>query len=232
MKKVLNDLFDYENRYIYQYEDAFKFSLDSLLLGEFVDKIKENEVVVDLCTGNAPVPLLLTTKNNCKITAFEIQKDIYKLGKDSIEYNKLEDKITLINDDIKNILNYYKYESIDKITCNPPYFKLGDTKVISESKYEKIARHETNLNLEDIFTISKNVLKNKGKLYLVHRSVRIDEIIEYASKYSLNVKEIIFIATKEDNINTVLVKCVKNSKKGVKIQYKNINEMKTYKNIF
>ena len=41
------------------------------------------------------------------ITGIELQKEIYELGKDSIEYNKLNN-INLLNDDVKNIPNNFK----------------------------------------------------------------------------------------------------------------------------
>lgn len=85
-----NDLFDYENRYIYQDGDFFKFSLDSILLAEYVDLPLDNKNIVDFCSGNMVVPLILSTYTNSKITGFEIQSEIYKLGLKSIKLNKLE----------------------------------------------------------------------------------------------------------------------------------------------
>ena len=77
---VKNDLFDYPNRYIYQYEDGFKFSIDSILLAEFVDIKKTTKTILDMCTGNAPIPLIISTKTNKQILGFEIQKEIYDLA--------------------------------------------------------------------------------------------------------------------------------------------------------
>ena len=109
MKIVLNDLFDYKNRFIYQLEDGFKFSLDSILLAEYV-KLKDNLKILDMCSGNCAIPLILSTKTKSKIVAFEIQNIIAKLAYDSVLYNKLEDQIKVINDDISNIGNYFEKE--------------------------------------------------------------------------------------------------------------------------
>ena len=79
MKIVKNDLFDYENRYIFQFDKGFKFSLDSILLAEYI-KIPKNGKLLDMCTGNAPVPLIVSTKCSNKIYAFEIQKEIAELA--------------------------------------------------------------------------------------------------------------------------------------------------------
>lgn len=231
---VLNDLFDYENLKIYQIRGNFKFSLDSILLAEFVKISKNTKNILDLCSGNAPVPMILSTKTNAHIDAFEIQEHIYNLGELSIKYNKLDSQISIYNADVKNIDDYINFKKYDIITCNPPYFKVLNKEFINECDELAIARHEIKVNLEDIFKLSSSHLDDKGEFYLVHRVSRLDEIIIYANKYNLNVKNIEMIQTKKENKPyIVLVRCIKNSKFGVKINnIKNIENQKTYKNMF
>ena len=232
MKKVKNDLFDYENRYIFQYEDGFKFSLDSILLAEYIN-IPKNAIILDMCTGNAPVPLIISTKNNNKIYCFEIQKEIANLAKESIEYNNLCNQISIYNDDINNIGSYFEAESFDIITCNPPYFK-ENIKNLNKNDLLTIARHEIKINLDVIFSIASKYLKQNGYFYLVHRPERLDDIITLGIKYKLPVKEIQLVTTKENNEPSILlVKCRKNGKQGIKFnKIVCINNVKTYKNIF
>ena len=234
MKIEKNDLFDYPNMCIYQETQSFKFSLDSILLSEFVDFKKTDQQILDICSGNAVIPMVLSTKTKLPITAFEIQKNIFDLGIMSLKENNLENQIKLINNDIKNIANYCNYENYDIITCNPPYFKVEPQGFINKSSNLSIARHEICLELEDIFKISFKYLKNLGRLYLVHRVSRLDEIIILANKYRMNVKVIQLISTNKDNKPyLVLVKCVKNSKNGVIINSPiNILNLKTYQNLF
>ena len=78
MSKVINDLFDYDGLKIYQYDDKFKFSLDSILLAEFVELNGNTRTIVDFCTGNAPVPLILSSKTRARVYGFELQKNIYE----------------------------------------------------------------------------------------------------------------------------------------------------------
>lgn len=232
MKKVKNDLFDYQNRYIYQYEDGFKFSLDSILLAEYI-KVPKNGIVLDMCTGNAPIPLILSTKYSNIIHCFEIQSNIAELAIESVKENNLESSINVYNDDVKNISNYFPSEYFDVISCNPPYFKNN---IINYNKndYLSIARHEILITLEDIFKIASNYLKQNGYFYLVHRVDRLDDIIIFGNKYKIPVKEIQLIATKDDNVPCILlVKCLKNGKSGIKIKnIININKLKSYKSIF
>ena len=88
MKKVKNDLFDYQNRYIIQYRENFKFSLDSVLLSEFVSIKPKDNNILDFCTGNVPIPLILSLKTSKHIVGFEIQKKMYDLGIESIKINR------------------------------------------------------------------------------------------------------------------------------------------------
>ena len=231
MQIVKNDLFDYPNRYIYQFSEGFKFSLDSILLAEYTKVIKDAKIL-DMCTGNAPVPLILSTKNTNNIVCFEIQKDIAKLAKKSIEINNLEKQIIIINDDIKNIGNYYKEEYFNIITCNPPYYK--DSNNTNKNDYLALARHEIAITIEDIFKIAFKFLKNNGILYMVHRPNRLDDIIYYARIFRVPVKELQFVTTKKGKEPTiVLIKCVKNGKTNIKIKpVICVDKADTYQHLF
>ncbi len=236
VKKSVNDLFDYDGLKIYQYEDSFKFSLDSILLAEFVETKKKVDIIVDFCTGNAPVPFILSTKFDSLIYGFEIQNSIYNLAKLSVSINNKNKQIKIINSNIKNIFEYILPESVDVVTCNPPYFKYNkDSSLINENVNKAIARHEIEKNLEDIMVSDKYILKNKGDLYLVHRCDRLEEIVVLLNKYSFSIKKLQFIYTgfNKDAI-LVLIKAVKNGKIGSLKVCKPINiiDYKSYKGIF
>ena len=231
---VLNDLYDYPNLKIYQIRGNFKFSLDSILLAEYVKINKNIKNILDLCSGNAPIPMILTTKTNALIDAFEIQEHIYNLAKKSIDYNNLSNQITMYNSDIKEIDKHINLKKYDIITCNPPYFKVEDKNYLNDELKLAIARHEIKIDLETIFKIASSHLDDKGEFYLVHRVSRLDEIIIYANKYNLNVKNVELIKTKENNKPyIVLVRCIKNSKFGLKVNSeRNIENQITYQNMF
>lgn len=231
--KVLNDLFDYENRYIYQIQDYFKFSLDSILLAEFVDNLKDTNKILDMCTGNASIPLILSTKCHAQIEGVELHKEIYDLAIESVRYNKLDDKIILYNSDVKKMDGLVKYQYYDKIICNPPFFK-NDSALVNEDLILAIARHELKVTLEELFEIASRHLNNGGSFYLVHRASRLDEIVEYGIKYNLRAKKLQLIKTKPSkNPQIVLIKCVKGSSNGIIINdVVDISMLKTYKNLF
>ena len=229
---IKNDLFDYEPYKIYQDDSYFKFSLDSILLAEYVDKKLINKKIIDLCSGNAAIPLILNYYGFKNISALELQNPIYELGVASLKENNISN-INYLNEDVNNIKNVFKSESYDVVTCNPPYFKTNETSLINENEIKAIARHEIKLNLDVLLKNIAYLLVNEGILYMVHRSNRLFEIANIASKYHLTVKETVFIASNHDNYDMVLIKFVKNGNDGVKIKMINeINSYQSYKNMF
>ena len=134
----LNDLYDYD-MYIYQNSKYFKFSVDSVLLAEFVRVRKNAKNVLDLCSGNAPIPLILSKKfgDRIRIDAYELQPEIYELGKMSIRKNSVRN-INYYNDDIKNV--YKDIESIagKRLLDMLPDELKEDYKPLFEKKEEDI----------------------------------------------------------------------------------------------
>ncbi len=216
--EVKNRLLNYNDLVIMQNTDWFSFSLDSVLLPNFVTINKNIENIIDFCTGNAPIPLILSTKTNAKIYGVELQKEIYELAVKTIKLNNLENKIEIINDDIKNLSNYFETEFFDIITCNPPYFKYSKNSNINKNKIKTIARHEVYINLNIIFSIAKKILKNGGVIAMVHRPDRLIEIIETMKKNNIEPKKIQFIYPKENSeCNAILIEGKKNGKPGLRI---------------
>ena len=215
--QVINDVLEYKNLKIWQDTNMFQFSLDSVLLPNFITINKNITNILDIGTGNAIIPLILSTKTDANITGIEIQEEVYKLGKKSIELNRLENKINLINMDIKEYYNECKPESYDIITCNPPYFKVKDTSRLNDSDYKTIARHEVKLNLDDIMKIALKLLKNNGTIGLVHRPERLVDILTTMRKYNIEPKKIRFVYPKMNEANILLIEGKKNGKPGLKI---------------
>lgn len=217
--EVLNDLLNYKNLKIYQNTQMFSFSLDSVLLANFVRINKNIKNILDIGTGNAPIPMILSTKTDANITAIEIQKDVYELAKKSIEYNKLENRINLINGDVNEYASGCQTEMYDIITCNPPFFKVTENVKLNESEYKKIARHEIKLNIEQIIKIGKKLLKNNGSLNIVHRPERLIEIITIMKNNNIEPKRIQLIYPKENECaNILLIEGVKSGKPGLKVE--------------
>ena len=216
--ETINYLLGYKNLKIYQDTDMFNFSLDSVLLPNFVTINKKVQNILDIGCGNAVIPLILSQKTKAKITGVEIQPESFELAKKSVAYNQLEDKIELINMDICEYAKALESDTFDVITCNPPFFKLGEKSHLNESPYKIIARHEVKLNLDSLFSISKKLLKNNGVISIVHRPERLVEIVEAMKKNNIEPKKIQFVYPgKSKKANILLIEGSKNGKPEIKI---------------
>jgi tRNA1(Val) A37 N6-methylase TrmN6 len=217
VENVINDLVGYDNLKIVQNSNYFNFSLESVMIPRFC-VLKNNMKIIDFCTGNAPIPMILSTLTDSNIIGVELQKEIYNLAVQSVKINNLEDRITLLNMNVLDIFNVYETDSFDLITCNPPYFKVNEFSNLNNNMIKSIARHEIEIKLEDICRISKKLLKNNGSLVLVHRTDRLSEIINMLLKYNLQPKRIRFLYPKElENSNLVLIDARKNGNIGLKV---------------
>ena len=216
--KVINYLLGYKDLKIVQDNEMFNFSLDSVLLPNFVTLNKKIDRILDIGCGNAPIPLILSTKTNAKITGVEIQKEVYDLALESVNINKKENQITIINKDINDYYKEIETDSFDVITCNPPFFKYIETSNINKNDYKTIARHEVKLNLSQLFSIAKKLLKNNGVIAIVHRPERFVEVVEEMKKNNIEPKRVQFVYPKKNmEANIMLIEGSKNGKSGLKI---------------
>lgn len=214
----IDDL-ELNNLKIIQNRNYFCFGMDSVILSDFAKNIKNNSTVLDLGTGTGIISILLTAKINVKkIYGIELQEEVAKMANKSIKLNKLENKIEIINDNIKNLEKYFKKNSIDAIVTNPPY-KKENTGVKNENKIKLISKYELEACLEDFIKISSILLKDKGEFYIVHRPDRVVDIIEILRKYKLEPKLIKLVYPKINKApNLILIKCVKNANNFLKFE--------------
>ena len=214
--RVLNDLLGYDGLKIVQDTEFFSFSLDSVLLPNFVKIPKKCKNILDVGTGNAPIPLILTTKTDATITAIEVQKEIYEMAKETVDINNLSDKVKLINDDVNNIGNYYKCEFFDVILSNPPYFKITEMSKKNENIVKANARHEILLKLDQLIKIAFKYLKNDGVFAMVYRTDRLTDVLCTMRSNRIEPKRLTMIFPKAGvKSNLFLIEGIKNAKGGI-----------------
>jgi tRNA1(Val) A37 N6-methylase TrmN6 len=207
-----------EDLRIIQSPSVFAFSLDAVLLAKFVYVPIQKGNLIDLCTGNAVIPMLLTKRTKGKITGVEIQDRIYDMAKRSILYNGLEDQIRIIHGDIKDMPKELGYGKFDIVTCNPPYFPTPNADEINKNEYLAIARHEIFCTLEDVIRVSSQLLRQGGKAAFVHRPGRLLDIITLMRQYRLEPKRLQFVYPKlGKEANTILIEGIKDGNPDLKI---------------
>ena len=173
--------------YVIQDREKFCFGMDAVLLSGFT-KVKEGEKVLDMCTGTGIIPILLSAKTKGKnFTGIEIQEDCAQMAERSVKYNGLEDRIQIIQGDIKEAVSIFGAASFHVVTCNPPYM-IGQHGLQNPYMAKAIARHEILCTLEDVVSQAAAVLKDRGRFYMVHRPFRLAEIFQVLMKYKLEPK--------------------------------------------
>ncbi len=218
---------------IIQSPSVFSFSLDAVLLARFVSVPISKGKIVDLCSGNGVIPLLLSTRTKGSIVGVEIQEKLYDMAVRSIEYNKLSHQLSMLHGDLKGIPNDIGYEKYDVVTCNPPYFPTPKHEERNKNEHFAIARHEIMCNLEDVIKTSSQLLKQGGKAAFVHRPGRLIDILLLMRQYRLEPKRLQFVypmAGKE--ANTILIEGIKDGSPDLKtlqpfIVYNEKNEYTT-----
>ena len=188
----IDDILGYKDLKIFQNSEYFSFSLDSIILANYSTIRLRDKKIVDFCTGNGVVPIILSRRCNKDIIGVEIQKKIAELAIKSIKFNHLEDRISIICEDVKSFSKCHLNE-FDLLLCNPPYFKVEELSTFNKNDEKTIARHEIYLNLDELCDCAKKILKDNGNFCLVHRSDRLIEIIQVLNKYNLEVKKIKFV---------------------------------------
>lgn len=192
-----------------QNKAIFSFGIDAVLLSSIAE-VRDGGSILDIGSGNGIIPLLLSSKTKAKeIVGIEIQDYVCDMARRSVEMNGLGDRISIIEADVREEAPKYR-EAFDSIVSNPPYFK-HKTGLISDNSSKMCARHEISLNIDELFQATALMLKNKGRLYLIHRPSRLVDIFFYARKHKLEPKKARMVVSKRgEEAKLVLLELVKN----------------------
>ncbi|WP_369016885.1 tRNA1(Val) (adenine(37)-N6)-methyltransferase [Staphylococcus pseudintermedius] len=205
-----------EDLRIIQNDAVFSFSTDALLLGHFTE-VRKRDRILDMCAGNGVIPLLLSDKGNNVITGVEIQPQLVNMAVRSVQYNHLEDRITMVEMDINALIQAYSPAQFDLITCNPPYFKANQTNQ-HQLEAHKIARHEIYCTLDDCLRVSNHLLKEGGRVVMVHRAERMMDLFESMRHYRIEPKRLHMIFSKPGKAaQTIVVEGRKGGRQGLDI---------------
>lgn len=205
-----------ENMQIIQSKEVFSFSVDALLLANFVT-LRKRDAIIDLCSGNGIIPLLLSHRTDAPIDAIEIQPALVDMAERSFKMNDKTTQINLVEGDINEIAQYYSHSSFDVITVNPPYFT--ENQPLKARDAHAYARHEILTTLEQVVEACKFLIKNKGRVYMVHRAERSAEVVTLLQNSNFRVRRMQYVynAPNSHEAMFVLVEAVFHSKAYVKI---------------
>ena len=214
----IDDL-QYKGLKIIQNKDGFCFGIDAVLLANFAKNMKRKNLVVDLCTGTGIVAILLSGKTDAKkIIGVEIQKESAEMAERSVKLNAIQDRVEIINEDLKKLKPIIEAGSVDTVTVNPPYMKAGSAIINDENKMS-IARHEVCCTLDDVIKEAARILKTNGEFFMVHKPERLVDIFCTMRKYKIEPKRIRFVHPSVDKpANIVLIEGSRDGKEFLKFE--------------
>ncbi|MCC3377013.1 tRNA1(Val) (adenine(37)-N6)-methyltransferase [Cohnella sp. REN36] len=211
----MDDLLTQELKII-QSSEVFSFSLDAVLLARFAG-VPPRGRVLDLCTGNGVVPLLLSTRTGARIEGIEIQPRLADMARRSVACNGLEDRIYIIEGNLKELPALHGSDAYDAITVNPPYKPVG-TGEHKGNLHQAMARHELGCTLEEVTAACARLVKPGGRVSMVHRPSRLAEILGAMSRYRLEPKRIRFVHSRVNaEANMVLIEASLGGKPEVRL---------------
>ena len=197
---------------------GFCFGMDAVLLSGFA-KVKRGQNVLDLCTGSGVIPILLAAKTNGQsFTGLELQASYAEMANRSVQLNRLEEQVTIVCGDVKDVKALFAPASFSVVTANPPYMtEYHGLTNLYEPK--TIARHEVALSFEDVVAAASYVLPVNGAFYMIHKPFRLAELFRVMKAYHLEPKRMRLVHPYVDKEPTmVLVEAIKCAKERITIE--------------
>jgi tRNA1Val (adenine37-N6)-methyltransferase len=201
---------------IIQSQKGFRFGMDAVLLAHFTD-VRPGDRVVDLGTGTGIIPILLSghTKG-AEFVGLEIQPEMAEMASRSVCLNGLQEKIKIIEGDLRLSHELLGYNGFDVVTCNPPYERKGCGVVCQEMAWT-LARHEEACTLADVAHAAFNLLRQGGRLSLIIRSDRAVDVLMALKEARMEPKRIRLICPSADRApNLILVEATRGGNPGVR----------------
>lgn len=203
---------------IIQKIEGFRFGIDAVLLSNYV-KVGKNARIADLGTGTGIIPLLLSAKTEAsKIVGIEIQSEMAEMAARSVEYNKLQDRIEIVEGDFLQATENFGYNSFDAIVSNPPYTKTGSG-LLNPVDSKAASRHEIYATLEQLVSVASKLLKGNGRFFMIHKPERLVDIFYNMRRSAIEPKTIKLIYPSAGKpANLVLIYGLKNGGHQVTIE--------------
>lgn len=204
------------NLRIIQSSEVFSFSMDAVLLAHFCSAPAKGRIM-DLCTGNGVVPLLLTARTKARLWGIELQERLAAMAERSVRLNGLEERVRVAQMDLKEAHLAYGYGGFDLVTVNPPYLpvRVGEQ---NGNPHFAAARHEIHCTLEDVVAAASRLVKAGGKVAMVHRPSRLADILLLFRQYRLEPKRLRFVHPRAGGeANMVLIEAIRDGRPELRL---------------
>ncbi|MGH7908277.1 MAG: tRNA1(Val) (adenine(37)-N6)-methyltransferase [Thermodesulfobacteriota bacterium] len=202
---------------ILQKKKGYRYSQDSLQLVDFA-LIKKNDVVIDLGTGCGVMALVLARRGLGKrIVGLEVQTELVEFARRSVNLNGFQEKIEIVEGDIKRVKSLFTPSSFDYVITNPPYIE-AKSGLISPGSERALAKHEILCDMNDVLEAIKYLLKPSKRGSCVYPASRFDDLVIKAKKKRLEPKRVQFVYPDlEGKAELAMVEFIKEGRPGLEI---------------
>jgi tRNA1Val (adenine37-N6)-methyltransferase len=170
-----------------QSKNGYRFSMDAVLLSQFVS-VRKDDVVIDLGTGCGVILLiLLFSKHLNRTYGLEIQKELADQAVRNASLNGYKEKMKIIHGDMRHLP--FRKGCADFVICNPPYRKDKSGR-INPDKRRAIARHEILVSVDEILKAARYLLKKRGRFALIYPGERLVDILARLRRFNLEPKKL------------------------------------------
>ncbi len=201
---------------VIQKKKGYRFSIDAVLLSQFV-KIRKDERVIDLGTGCGILPLLLSQTTKARsFVGVEIQGGLAECAKKNVLLNHLEDRMSILQQDFRELGKTFAPGSFDVALSNPPYRKYRSGR-INPSMEKAIARHEMRGTLEELISVVSYLLTVKGRCYVIFPATRTVDLLVVMRSRKLEPKRLRLVHPRiGEDAKFILAEAIKTS--GVELK--------------
>ncbi|MDJ0784080.1 MAG: tRNA1(Val) (adenine(37)-N6)-methyltransferase [Desulfosarcinaceae bacterium] len=183
---------------LHQPESGYRFSIDAVLLAAHA-RPRPEDLVLDLGTGCGVVALLMARRcETLTIYGVELQADLAQLARHNVLINDLDDRVHIIQGDIKKLDGKLLPRPADLIVANPPYYRLTSGRLNPDDQ-RAVARHELRLTLDQFLAATKRHLRTAGRMVCVYPCTRLIDLLTGMRKEGIEPKRIRLVHGKADD---------------------------------
>lgn len=198
---------------------GFSFNTDSILLAAF-SMPAPGEKCAELGTGCGVVPLLWCLRARPgRVWAAEIQPEACSMARRSVSYNRMEDRISVVEGDLKRLAASGAVPGgLDLVACNPPYQPDG-TGLKSADEHLRIARHEVACGFSDVAAAAASLLRWGGRFCCCMRPERLCDAVLLLRGAALEPKRLRFVQQRRSKAPFLfLLQAARGGKPGLAVE--------------
>jgi tRNA1Val (adenine37-N6)-methyltransferase len=202
---------------IRQDRSGYRFSIDAVLLA-YHARPRSGDRVLDLGTGCGIIPLILAFRYpDIAIYGVEIQPEMSELADINVNNNRMQDRITILCRDMRELKSRMTAGPVDLVVCNPPYRKPQSGR-LNPDQQRAVARHEIKATLPDLLMAARRMLRTGGKFTVIYPAERTVELFTQMHANGIEPKMLRMIhSSRETAAKLVLVEGAKGGRPGTSI---------------